>query len=121
MAPPNAPPNQTMQHDLTKQNNATHEVSTNASICIVVCYMGQCPPWISLFFKSCAGNPDIDFLIFTDCIPADQAPPNVSIVQTTLEEIAYRATHIVGLQVSLAKPYKLCDFKVAYGEIFREY
>ena len=90
-------------------------------ICLVICYIGKTPPGIEVFFKSCKKNPTIQFLIFTDQRWANIAPANVTIVRTTLESLRKLATTKLGFPVTLDHPYKLCDFKPAYGDMFAEY
>lgn len=90
------------------------------SICLVVCYFGECPAGAEVFFKSCAKNPTIDFLIFSDCLTQEMAPTNVSIHNSSLEDIRERASQTLGFPVSLDYAYKLCDFKPAFGHIFKD-
>lgn len=89
-------------------------------ICIILCYFGEFPETIDSFFFSCKNNPDFDWLIFTDC-EAKNIPPNVRIVKTTLKDIKTLAEQKLKMSVYLEEPYKLCDYKVAYGLIFEDY
>lgn len=89
------------------------------SICVVSCYFGRFPVYFGLWLKSCRYNPTVDFLIYTDNNCKEELPPNVSIKQTKLEEIKRRTEEIVGFTVSLEKPYRLCDYKPLFGEIFK--
>lgn len=91
------------------------------SICLVICFFGKVPTWIKFFFKSCAHNPAVNFLLFTDCISSVDAPANVEIIPCTLEDIKAQADAALGLDISLDTPYKLCDLKAAYGAIFSAY
>ncbi len=90
-------------------------------LCFVICYIGTPPPGLQLFFKWSEQNPEADFLIFSDCLARVHHPPNVTIIPATLQGLSQRATDVMGFEVSLLHPYKLCDFKVAYGEMFREF
>ena len=112
-----------MFHLPTQENRKTSTPTGSRSPlgCFVVCYIGKPPAGLEIFFKSCEKNPDYDFLIFTDCIHPELAPANVTIVQTTLQELAQLASKTVGFEVALHTPYKLCDFKVAYGAMFESY
>lgn len=47
-------------------------------------------------------------------------PSNVIIIQKTLNDIKIAASKKLGFNVSIDNPYKLCDFKPAYGFILAE-
>ncbi|HEY8660280.1 MAG TPA: DUF6625 family protein [Hanamia sp.] len=91
------------------------------SIAILTCWYGPYPWYFPYFIHSCSYNPSIDFLIITDnhtAIP--NKPENVKIIYKTLEEIKTAASEKLGFKVNIDCPYKLCDFKPAYGFIFSE-
>ena len=48
-------------------------------------------------------------------------PENVKIVNITLQDIKQRVDKVVGFDAKLTTPYKLCDIKVMYGEVFSDY
>lgn len=50
----------------------------------------------------------------------DNKPQNVKIIYKTLEEIKASAFQKLGFKVNIDYPYKLCDFKPAYGFLFPE-
>ena len=100
---------------------ASTDAPVQQSVCLVICYFGQAPAWMPFFFKSCAHNPGINFLIFTDCIRSEEAPANVEIIPCTLDDIRILASKTLGLEAALNRPYKLCDFKAAYGAMFSSY
>lgn len=91
------------------------------SVCLVACYLGPLPGWIEQYLLSCAYNPSINFLIFTDqpCFPV--TPPNVSVEPFSKEAFNERATKTFGVEIKLSHPHKLCDFKPTYGHLFEEY
>lgn len=95
-------------------------MSEKQSICIIGIYFGKLPSYFPIWLKSAEYNRTIDFLLFTDQEIGD-VPSNVRVVNTTLEKIRVLATSTLGYPISLEKPYKLCDFRPAYGEIFHEY
>lgn len=91
-------------------------------IAILICWYGSYPWYFPYFIHSCTFNQTIDFFIFTDnkdCIP--NKPSNVKIIDKTLDEIKATATEKLGFAVNIDHPYKLCDFKPAYGLLFEEY
>jgi hypothetical protein len=88
------------------------------SICLVVCYFGPFPPYFECVLRSCAANPDIDWLIFTDQTGAQNIPSNVHIRKTTLHELRGLFSAKLGFEVALEKPRQLCNMKPAFGHIF---
>lgn len=90
------------------------------TMCVIGVYFGKMPAYFNLWLKSCELNPDVDFLIITDN-DLQGLPSNVSMVKMTLEEMKSLADEKLGLDTSLTQPYKCCDFKVVYGNIFESY
>ena len=76
---------------------------------------------MKFYLESCRHNPSIDFLIFTDCGVPNISCDNVTIIDSTLEQFQARARKKLGQHVVIESPYKLCDFKPAFGVIFEEY
>jgi hypothetical protein len=90
-------------------------------IAIVTCYFGKWPWYFPYFLHSCKFNPTIDFIIITDNIDfVLNKPPNVKIINKSLNEIISSASSKLKLKVSIDDPYKLCDFKPAYGFLFSQ-
>lgn len=89
-------------------------------VCIILCYFGKFPETIDIFFMGCRNNPEFNWMIFTDC-EAKEVPENVTIIKTKLKDIKALAEKKVGMKLNLEQPYKLCDYKVAYGLIFEDY
>lgn len=90
-------------------------------IALINCYFGEFPWYFPFFMKSCATNPTVDFLIFSDTIYKESLPDNVKIIPFNLDNFNVLATEKLGFEVSLKKAYKLCDFKPAYGLLFSEH
>lgn len=89
-------------------------------IAIVTCYFGIKPWYFDFFAKSCSANPEIDFLLITD-IPFEVGDAkNIIVVDMSFTQVAALASRQLGIPLRLDYPYKLCDFKPAYGFIFRE-
>ncbi len=88
------------------------------SIRLVVPYFGARPSYLPLVVRSMARNPDVSWLLLTD-EPVPGAPPNVSVHLTGFADLAARIQGHFDFEISLERPYKLCDFRPAYGEIFR--
>ncbi len=89
------------------------------SIRLVVPYFGERPAYLPLVLGSMAANPDVHWLLVTDS-PVRGAPPNVTVQLCRFAELAARIQGHFDFEVSLERPYKLCDFRPAFGEVFRE-
>lgn len=89
-------------------------------ICIIIAYFGKFPEYIDLFFKSCAYNKKIDFLVITDQnIKYDSK--NIICENMTFEDFKKIVQSNFDFKISFEKPYKICDFRPAFGEIFESY
>lgn len=88
------------------------------SIAYVVPYFGKFPKGFQFWLMSCGCNPSIDWLIFTDDRTDYDYPDNVKVTYWTFDQMRTRVQSIFDFPISLERPYKLCDYKPAYGEIF---
>lgn len=88
------------------------------SIAYVVPYFGKFPKGFQFWLMSCGCNPTIDWLIFTDDRTPYDYPDNVHVTYWSFDQMRERAQSIFDFPISLERPYKLCDYKPAYGEIF---
>lgn len=90
------------------------------SIIVIHPYFGKFPNWFSFWLDSCRLNTTVDFLIATDQTITCSSE-NIYVWQTTLEEIKGRIETYTKMSVWLEHPYKLCDFRPLFKEIFKEY
>lgn len=88
------------------------------SVGVVLPYFGSLPSTWDVTLQSMERNGDIDWHIFTDQDVESHA--NVRVTQTSLAALKRRFERELGFQVALERPYKLCDFKPAYGRLFEE-
>lgn len=86
---------------------------------LIVPHFGERPPYFPLVVRSMAHNPDVHWLLLTDKPVAD-TPPNVVVQLLEFAELAARIQAHFPFKISLERPYKLCDFRPAFGEIFRD-
>ncbi|MBA3283917.1 MAG: hypothetical protein H0U27_02500, partial [Nitrosopumilus sp.] len=76
-------------------------------------------PWYFIYFiHSCRYNPSVDFIIITDNAAPTNLPDNVKFINKSLDSINQIAAQKLGFPVAINNPYKLCDFKPAYGFLF---
>ena len=87
----------------------------------IVPYFGKLPKTFPVFLKSCVANTDFEWLIFTDDKTSYEYPPNVKRILMTFEELKNRVQSKFEFPIRLERPYKLCDYKPAYGLIFEDY
>lgn len=90
-------------------------------ILLIIPYFGKFNNYFTLFLNSVRYNPTINFLIFTDDTTSYSYPDNVRVVYTSFYEIRREFEKCLGFNVALDTPYKLCDFKPAYGYVFSKY
>jgi len=95
--------------------------SYKKTIAILTCWYGPYPWYFPYFIHSCSFNPTVDFFIITNNKESIlNKPKNVKIIHKTLEEIKTAAFEKLGFMINIDYPYKLCDFKPAYGFLFSE-
>jgi len=95
--------------------------ATPPSIRFIIPYFGTWPFWMDFFLASCARNPDIDWLFFTDCGIPDNAPVNVHFIEISYADYCALVSEKLGIYFSPPNPYKLCDIKPALGFIHSEH
>lgn len=91
-------------------------------ILLILPYFGNlnASGFFPLFLQSCRKNESIDFLLLTDDITEYDYPTNVHVVMTTFQAVRERFQRHFLFPISLERPYKLCDFRMTYGELFAE-
>lgn len=82
---------------------------------------GQLPEYFQMWLETCRWNPTVDFLLFTDDQRKFDYPPNVYVHLMSFQEMIELFQEKFDFKISLDAPYKFCDYKPAYGEIFSEY
>ena len=87
--------------------------------CFIICWFGVLPEYFPAWAKSCEYNQDFNFLIFTDNEIKYKLPKNVFFHHLDKTEFLKRCKFL-GAKISLDKPYRLCDFRPMYGEIFKD-
>lgn len=90
-------------------------------IIFIVPYYGKFPSYFNIFLKSCANNPDYKWLIISDNKQNYAFPDNVQYKNLPWCELQNLFRSKFDFEISLETPYKLCDFKPAYGYLFQEY
>ena len=91
------------------------------SVLYIIPYFGNFPKIFPLWLNSCKNNPTINWLIFTDDRTDYHYPHNVKVIYTTFDAVKSKIQNIFNYKICLNSPYKLCDYRVCYGEAFNEY
>lgn len=92
------------------------------SLVFICPYFGKMPEQhMPLWLKSCAENPSINWIIFTDDKTQYNYPSNVRVEYMSFNELKGLIQERFSFDISLQNAYKLCDFKPTYGYVFSEY
>jgi hypothetical protein len=86
---------------------------------LVVPHFCPRPAYFPLVVRSMAANPDVFWLLLTEQ-PVPGPPPNVAVQLCEFEDLAKRIRNHCEFEIALERPYKLCDFRPAFGEIFAD-
>lgn len=86
-------------------------------IVMIICYFGEIPDYFPIWEYSALRNNTIDFLIYTDQ-KSLHSKANIKVVYISFEELKNKIQNKFDFKISLATPYKLCDYKPAYGYLF---
>lgn len=90
------------------------------SIALIIPYFGKFDNIFPLWLKSCEVNNSIDFIIITDIKNKFEHPENVKFVKCSFSELKQKIQNLYDFRISLESPYRLCNFRPAYGEIFND-
>lgn len=85
-------------------------------------YFGKLPNYFQLFLDSCALNADFtDFLIISDDVTGYKIPSNVKFLSMSFEDFNTLVKKQLGEDCSITSPYKICDYRPAFGKIFEDH
>lgn len=89
------------------------------SVVIIFPYFGTLPQQYGMWRATALRNPTVDFMFFTD---ADLEPAdNIIVHRMTFSIFQQLVQQTFDFPVVLDRPYKLCEYKQAYGFILHEY
>jgi hypothetical protein len=88
-----------------------------ASMRLIAAHFGDRPSYFPLVVRSMAHNPDVHWLMLTDQ-PVEHAPANLDVRLCSFADLTARIQGHFDFPVALMDPYKLCDVRPAFGEIF---
>lgn len=89
------------------------------SIVIIFPYFGTLPVQYKMWRASALCNPTVDFMFFTD---ADVEPAkNIIVHKMPFSNFQQLVQKAFDFPIVLDRPYKLCEYKQAYGYILHDY
>lgn len=91
------------------------------SMCVLIPYFGKNPPWLNLFLESCLHNSSVNFSLFTNLNRPPDCPSNVDHEKMSLSDFEKLISEKLESRICVEKPFKICDFRPAYGKIFEDY
>lgn len=90
-------------------------------IAVINVWMGPLPVWFPLWARSVRDNPGFEFILVTDQSIQEYLPDNLQVIRMSFDEVRRLIGRKLRVPIKINEPYKLCDFKPAYGEIFSDY
>ena len=89
------------------------------SIVIIFPYFGILPAQYKMWRASALRNPTVDFMFFTDA----NVEPAKNIIVNKMQFCEFRqlVQKVFDFTIVLDRPYKLCEYKQAYGFILHDY
>lgn len=88
-------------------------------IVLLIAYFGSLPAYSRIFFETLKRNANLELILITDQSGL-QVPENVRVWTMSFAQLQERVQSKFDFPVCLDRPYKLCDYKPAYGYIFEE-
>lgn len=90
-------------------------------IIFIIPYFGKFNSYFQLFLNSAANNPQFNWQIFTDDKKDYDYPDNVKVDYMSFPEFKNYVQTKFDFEISLEYPYRIADFRPAFGYIFSEY
>lgn len=88
----------------------------------IVPYFGPLPGYFHEWAFSAGYLRDqaVDFLLITDQTAAFELPANIRVWKLPFEEFKARLQEKFDFPIAVPRPYKLCDFRPAWGYVFED-
>lgn len=88
-------------------------------IVLLIAYFGPLPAYSRVFFETLRANPKLELILITDQTLTN-VPENVKVWNMSFSALRDQIQSKFDFPICLDRPYKLCDYKPAYGYIFEE-
>lgn len=89
-------------------------------IAMLIPYFGKIPDYFDLWLRTAEYNHNWDFFLYTDLAFPVESGSNVKVKYMTFAQLQSRIRERLGSDCVIGDPYKLCDYKPAYGVLFQE-
>ena len=91
-------------------------------IIFIVPYFGSWPSYFRewVYTAGYLEKQFIDFVLVSDIEIPFELPSNISQIKMSIEELRARIQSLYDFEISLETPYKLCDYRPAFGYIFTD-
>lgn len=86
----------------------------------IIPYYGSWPPYMHTYLESCRRNPGLEVALVTDLPAFPDSPASVRYFPLSLAALEARVRSTFGAHVPDLHPYKLCDFRPAFGVLFED-
>eukprot|EP00927_Polykrikos_kofoidii_P045391 TRINITY_DN39359_c0_g1_i1.p1 TRINITY_DN39359_c0_g1~~TRINITY_DN39359_c0_g1_i1.p1 ORF type:complete len:413 (-),score=35.47 TRINITY_DN39359_c0_g1_i1:154-1311(-) len=90
-------------------------------VAVLTVWFGNPPPWVRLTVATMGANPQLTWLIFSDRPRRTWGhglPSNVQVRYLNTTGFDFLAQRATGIESHLDGGYKLCDWRMTYGEVF---
>jgi hypothetical protein len=85
------------------------------SLALITLWSGPLPSYLRLFLLTAGANPTVDFLFVADSPAPPDLPPNVRWIERPFDDVVVGMEQQLGCPLAVPEPYKLVDFKPAFG------
>jgi hypothetical protein len=90
------------------------------SVAVVIAYFGKFPQYFPLTLESMKRNSNIDWIFFTDQ-EINKPSENILVHSMNFSDFRDFIQKHFEFRIALDAPYKICDFRPAFGYVFEEY
>ena len=87
---------------------------------IFIPYFGKFNEFFKIFLSSCSYNHDYTFFIFTNDKTDFDYPSNCNVKYIEFEDFRKIIQEHFDFKISLKRPYKICDFRPCFGDVFAD-
>ncbi len=92
---------------------------------IIPFFSNNVPDYFDLWAQSAGMNNEIDFLIFSNLDFNVEKYKNIKVIKMDFKEVQQlikeKLESLLNMKIKINAPYKLCDYRPAYGLVFNEY
>ena len=97
-----------------------NEIITHSTVCFIVPFFGALPETFELWLQCCGYNRRFKWVLITDQTIKGLIPENVLVNYIEYNYFVDELEKRLGFSLNAANPYKLCDLRPLYGELFKE-